>query len=72
MAVDGNDDFRDVVLPSLIRPGMRIYDVGGGARPYISAAQRAAMGLEVAGLDISAEELHRRRTARTTRRSAPI
>ena len=57
MAVDGNDDFRSTVLPSLIRPGMRIYDLGGGAHPYISAAQRAAMGLEVVGLDISAEEL---------------
>jgi 2-polyprenyl-3-methyl-5-hydroxy-6-metoxy-1,4-benzoquinol methylase len=57
MAVDGNDEFRDVLLPSLIRPGLRIYDVGGGAHPYISAAQRAALGLVVVGLDISAEEL---------------
>jgi SAM-dependent methyltransferase len=40
-AADGTVHFRDQVLPSLLRPGMRVLDVGGGKEPAISADELA-------------------------------
>jgi SAM-dependent methyltransferase len=57
--VDGNDDFRDNVLPQYIDRGMLIYDVGGGARPYVTPISKCQRGLRVIGLDIDAKELER-------------
>ena len=56
-AADGTVDFRDRVLPSLIRPGMRVLDVGGGKEPAISPAMKQRYGLAITGLDVSATEL---------------
>jgi len=56
-AADGTVDFRDRVLPSLIRPGMRVLDVGGGKEPAISPAMKQRYGLRITGLDVSATEL---------------
>jgi 2-polyprenyl-6-hydroxyphenyl methylase/3-demethylubiquinone-9 3-methyltransferase len=56
-AADGTVDFRDRVLPSLIRPGMRVLDVGGGKEPAISPAMKQRYGLHITGLDVSAAEL---------------
>jgi 2-polyprenyl-6-hydroxyphenyl methylase/3-demethylubiquinone-9 3-methyltransferase len=57
--VDGNDDFRDNILPQYIAQGMLIYDVGGGARPYVAPSLKRRLGLRVIGLDIDATELAR-------------
>jgi 2-polyprenyl-3-methyl-5-hydroxy-6-metoxy-1,4-benzoquinol methylase len=54
---DGQLDFRDRVLPGLLRPGMRVLDVGGGKFPGIPLATKQSLGLHVTGLDISASEL---------------
>jgi SAM-dependent methyltransferase len=43
-------------LTGLLEPGIRILDLGAGARPALPAAERPA-GSHYAGLDISADEL---------------
>jgi SAM-dependent methyltransferase len=57
--VDGNRDFVDSFVPQFLRPGMTVFDVGGGKSPFVSAEQKAQMGLRVIGLDIDAGELAR-------------
>jgi SAM-dependent methyltransferase len=54
---DGTVDFRDRVLPSLLKPGMRVLDVGGGKEPAISPETKRRLNLHIVGLDISADEL---------------
>jgi 2-polyprenyl-6-hydroxyphenyl methylase/3-demethylubiquinone-9 3-methyltransferase len=54
---DGQVAFRDQVLPSLVRPGSRILDVGGGKIPGISLQTKKELGLYIVGLDISEAEL---------------
>ena len=49
--------FRDDVLPSLLRAGLRVLDVGGGKWPMLDVATKRRLGLHVTGLDISADEL---------------
>lgn len=55
--IDGNDDFKDNILPGYITRGIVIYDVAGGSRPYITATLKRDQGLKVVGLDIDPEEL---------------
>jgi 2-polyprenyl-6-hydroxyphenyl methylase/3-demethylubiquinone-9 3-methyltransferase len=54
---DGPTDFRDRVLPSLLRPGLCVLDVGGGKFPAISLETKGQLGLKIVGLDISEKEL---------------
>jgi SAM-dependent methyltransferase len=56
-ATDGPVDFRDNVLPSLLAPGLRVLDVGGGKHPAISPQTKRELDLQVVGLDISEAEL---------------
>src|SRR5215210_921287 len=56
-ANDGPRDFREQVLPSLLKPGQRVLDVGGGKNPAISPQVKQALGLHIVGLDISGDEL---------------
>lgn len=56
-APDGPSDFRDRVLPSLLKPGLRVLDVGGGKRPAIPVQTKQELGLHVVGLDVSEAEL---------------
>jgi 2-polyprenyl-3-methyl-5-hydroxy-6-metoxy-1,4-benzoquinol methylase len=56
-AADGPRDFRDRVLPSLLKPGLRVLDVGGGKRPAIPLQTKQELGLYVVGLDVSEAEL---------------
>jgi SAM-dependent methyltransferase len=56
-APDGQLDFRDRVLPSLLKPGQRILEVGGGKYPAIPIPTKQDLGLRVVGLDISEAEL---------------
>ncbi len=55
--VDGNHDFATSFAPRFLRPGMTIYDVGGGKHPFIPAAQVAELDLRVVGIDIDQQEL---------------
>ena len=50
-------DFVSEVAPTLVGPGLRVLDVGGGKRPLYDAATCRKYGLEVTGLDLSADEL---------------
>jgi 2-polyprenyl-6-hydroxyphenyl methylase/3-demethylubiquinone-9 3-methyltransferase len=56
-AVDGNQDFAASVVPRLVRPGMRVIDVGGGKHPFLSVETKRALGLTVIGIDVAPEEL---------------
>ena len=57
--IDGSKTFRDEVAWSHVRPGMWVYDVGGGKHPLIDLAEKNALGLRVTGLDVDADELAR-------------
>jgi SAM-dependent methyltransferase len=54
---DGPTDFRDRVLPGLLKPGLRVLDVGGGKYPAITVDTKRRLGLHMVGLDISKDEL---------------
>ncbi len=54
--VDGSSQF-PIHLQRLLRPGLRIVDLGGGKHPAVSPRWRRHFGVHVVGVDISAEEL---------------
>ncbi|MEO1228794.1 MAG: methyltransferase domain-containing protein [Myxococcota bacterium] len=56
---DGNTVWLEDLLPSLLAPKLRVLDVGGGKHPAISIETKERLGLDVTGLDISADELDR-------------
>ena len=56
-AADGPRDFREQVLPSLLKSGLRVLDVGGGKHPAISLQTKRELGLHIVGLDVSQTEL---------------
>ena len=56
-APDGPTDFRKRVLPNLLKPGLRVLDVGGGKHPAIPLEIKRELGLYVVGLDVSEAEL---------------
>lgn len=59
LRVDGNRDFIDNFAKKYLRPGITVYDVGGGKQPYIDGETKRRLGLKVVGLDIDAGELAR-------------
>ncbi|WP_169788831.1 class I SAM-dependent methyltransferase [Vulgatibacter incomptus] len=54
--VDGSSQFPRH-LDRLLRPAMRVVDLGGGKHPAISPEQKQRLGLHVVGVDISSREL---------------
>jgi 2-polyprenyl-3-methyl-5-hydroxy-6-metoxy-1,4-benzoquinol methylase len=56
--LDGNDDFIRNFAPSHFKENMKVYDVGGGKRPFISIKFKSDLKLTVVGLDISDVELN--------------
>lgn len=54
---DGMIDFQERILPALLRPGMRVLDVGGGKQPAIDLPTKQRLDLFVVGLDVSEHEL---------------
>ena len=54
---DGYRDCADSLVPSLLKPGATIYDIGGGRTPFLSVDVKKRLGLTVIGLDICAQEL---------------
>jgi SAM-dependent methyltransferase len=54
--IDGNQDFFKVA-PLLLKPGMNVWDIGGGKQPLIGRELKERLGLRIAGLDISGDEL---------------
>lgn len=57
--VDGNQDFIYNFAKKYLKPGVTVYDIGGGKQPYIDRETKDRLGLKVIGLDIDANELAR-------------
>lgn len=55
----GRQYFRETLVPRHLRRGQTIYDVGGGANPFLAPERKARLAARVIGLDISAGELER-------------
>lgn len=55
--IRGAVDFTKKMVPQYVLPGMLVYDVGGGKRPFFSVTERLSLNIKVIGFDISAEEL---------------
>jgi 2-polyprenyl-3-methyl-5-hydroxy-6-metoxy-1,4-benzoquinol methylase len=55
--IDGSKSFIEEVAWSHIRPGMWIYDIGGGKHPLVDRVKKGALGLRITGLDVDAGEL---------------
>jgi 2-polyprenyl-6-hydroxyphenyl methylase/3-demethylubiquinone-9 3-methyltransferase len=54
--VDGSKDFKRRVVPSYLRPGLIVYDIGGGARPCVDPEVKRRFGLKLIGLDIDEKQ----------------
>src|SRR6185437_3709647 len=59
LTTDGYSDFAARIVPAYLKPAQVVYDIGGGKRPFVSAALKAALGLTIVGVDISGSELER-------------
>jgi SAM-dependent methyltransferase len=57
LTLDGNRDFQNSFAWRYIRPGIVIYDIGGGKQPFLSAQAKSDLKARVIGLDVSAAEL---------------
>ncbi|RWC62597.1 methyltransferase domain-containing protein [Mesorhizobium sp.] len=57
LRIDGNRTFATEIAPALLTADARVYDLGGGARPFISLSEKRRLKLFVVGLDLDAEEL---------------
>lgn len=57
LRTDGNQYFLNSILPGALIKNSKIYDVGGGSRPFVQLHQKQNLNLHVIGLDISREEL---------------
>jgi len=55
--VDGMQHFIHYFAPKYLGAHLRVYDVGGGKRPYINPAQKRELDLCVVGLDIDRREM---------------
>lgn len=55
--IDGNQNFIHEFVTPYLRPGVVVYDVGGGKQPMISTEAKVALGIQVIGVDIDEREL---------------
>jgi len=55
----GRRYFREQLVPRYLARSKTIYDVGGGATPYLDPERKARLAARVIGLDVSASELAR-------------
>lgn len=55
----GRPYFRDTLVPRYLARNQTIYDVGGGANPFLAPQRKRQLEARVVGLDISADELAR-------------
>ncbi|MDX8442182.1 class I SAM-dependent methyltransferase [Mesorhizobium australafricanum] len=57
LRLDGHQEFKKKLLPPLLLPGSKVYDLGGGSQPSVSLKTKSDLALTVVGLDISEDEL---------------
>lgn len=55
--VEGSREYRRHTLPSFLKPGLTVWDIGSGRTPMIPPERKAEIGLTVVGLDIDPDEL---------------
>ena len=55
--VEGSQEYRRHILPSFLKPGLLVWDIGSGRTPMIKPERKAELGLTVVGLDIDPDEL---------------
>jgi 2-polyprenyl-3-methyl-5-hydroxy-6-metoxy-1,4-benzoquinol methylase len=55
--VDGANDFKQHIVPSHLRHGLVVFDIGGGGRPCIDMEAKRRLGVTLVGLDVAKEEL---------------
>lgn len=55
--LDGNRTFVTAMVPQLLTQNALVYDLGGGARPFVSLSEKRRLNLTVVGLDLEASEL---------------
>jgi len=53
---DGSKDFKQRIVPSYLRPGLVVYDIGGGARPCVDAVTKRRLALTLVGLDFDEQQ----------------
>jgi SAM-dependent methyltransferase len=56
-SVEGSQYYRRTLLPSHLAGALKVWDLGSGRYPMVSPDRKAAEGMHVTGLDLSAEEL---------------
>ncbi len=54
--IDGSKDFKQRIVPSHLRPGLVVYDIGGGARPCVDLETKRRLDLKMTGVDIDEEQ----------------
>ncbi|MER9335528.1 class I SAM-dependent methyltransferase [Mesorhizobium sp. M0293] len=57
LRIDGNRIFATEIAPAWLASDAVVYDLGGGARPFVSLLEKRRLKLFVVGLDLDAEEL---------------
>jgi len=56
LSIDGNETFNQIA-PTVVQPGQRVADVGGGKTPFFSPTDVRQRKLVVTGIDIDGREL---------------
>lgn len=56
---DGHQEYMEQLVDSNLAPGITIYDVGGGKRPYLTPDRKRTLEATVIGIDIDPLELER-------------
>ena len=57
MSVEGSQEYRRKLLPSILKPNSVVWDIGSGRYPMVSAALKSSLGVRVTGLDLDKTEL---------------
>ncbi len=57
MSVYGTTDFHARLLPAHLQSNWKVYDIGGGKRPFIFPDMKKEMNIELVGVDIDESEL---------------
>ena len=55
--LDGNYDYVRTFVPQYLKKNLKIYDIGGGKRPFLSVEKKHEINATVVGIDIDGNEL---------------
>lgn len=55
--LDGNYDYVRTFVPKYLNKNLKIYDIGGGKRPFLSVEKKHEINATVVGIDIDGNEL---------------